>query len=130
VVRCGQRSRVVGPIDLALVAAALFGCGSATDAPAGGARPVYSIESATTVDLCRLEGGSAQHPGVYGTDLGFSFVPPSDDPGSECQVLLFGDTWKSSISVCDYPPRRSDDFQATLPYGVVLMKASLTAKPK
>lgn len=106
----------MGPVRGALVCAALLGCGSEASGPtAADQQSTYSIEVANSVDLCRLEGGSAQHPGVYGTDLGFSFVAPSDDAGSQRQALLFGDTWKSSISVCDYPPRRSDDFQATLP---------------
>lgn len=97
--------------------ATFLGCGSETSAGAlaAAAPDLYAIDSATSVDVCRLEGSTADRPGVYGTDLGFSFVAPDDGSGSRHQVLLFGDTWKSSNSVCDYPPRKSDDIQGTLP---------------
>jgi hypothetical protein len=97
----------------ALVGSLLLGCGSDSNGVVPGPvrSEILSIATATSVDLCRLQGSAARRPGVYGTDLGFSLVVP----GSDRLVLLFGDTWKSSTSVCDYPPRKSDDLQATLP---------------
>lgn len=108
-----------GRLVVVVWAMVLPGCGTDTAAPngAGTAKDasIFDVESMSSADICRLEGGAASHAGVYGTDLGFSFVAPGADAASARQVLLFGDTWTSSSSVCDYPPRRSDDLQVTLP---------------
>lgn len=96
---------------------ALAACGS-DRTPGAGTSPaadIFQVTSTASVSLCRLEGPSLSKPGVYGTDLGFSFLAPAQGKTAESAILLFGDTWKSSDSVCDYPPRRSDDLQATLP---------------
>lgn len=70
-----------------------------------------------TWPLCELVGPSTGQPGVYGTDLGFTFVHGFPAPGGatdERLVFLFGDTWFEADSLCRDPPPREDDVQATL----------------
>src|SRR5689334_7746683 len=73
-------------IGLVLTAAAttlLVGCTSdagvvvASDAGA----PILRVESTTSASICRLEGPALAKPGVYGTDLGFTFTAPKAQGG-------------------------------------------------
>ena len=72
--------------------------------------PALHVVSTQTWDLCRLVGPANNVPGVYGTDLGFSFSQPLGASDSKL-VLLFGDTLRTDSSVCDYPPSGQDDLR-------------------
>jgi hypothetical protein len=67
--------------------------------------------------LCELIGPGAQRPGVYGTDLGFTFRHPYRNARGavdERIVFLYGDTWPTFDSPCTEPPWTNDDTIATL----------------
>jgi hypothetical protein len=79
-----------------------------------GAAAPLAIES---WPLCELIGPGAQRPGVYGTDLGFTFRHPYRDAAGaidERIVFFFGDTWPTFDSPCTEPPWTNDDTMATL----------------
>jgi hypothetical protein len=65
--------------------------------------------------VCTLLGPSANRPGVYGSDLGFSAVKPVAGGAPSELALLFGDTWAGNADVCTYPVIHSDDLEASLP---------------
>jgi hypothetical protein len=84
----------------------------------GAVGPGLQVVSTETWDVCRIIGPARNVPGVYGTDLGFSFLQPASSGSGSSEskvVLLFGDTLRTSDSVCTYPPLSQDDLQGTLP---------------
>lgn len=101
-----------------IAAACLAGCGEDERVPQE-TRSAFTPVSTESVGLCHLVGGPDHPLGVYGSDLGFSFPWPQGGAGSSesgARIgLLFGDTWNTATSVCDYPIRVSDDLQASLP---------------
>jgi len=87
-------------------------CGPAATGPAAAAPPTIA-----TWSLCELVGPGAQRPGIYGTDLGFTFVHPyrdANDTVDDRLVFLFGDTWPDATSPCTEPPPQNDDVAATV----------------
>lgn len=79
---------------------------------------------ATSSPMCVLLGPSGEHPGVYGTDLGFT-VEATDDKSK--QWVLFGDTWGEAGDACRYAPEEADDLLASLP---LQRPTSLPASPE
>jgi len=79
----------------------------------------FAVVSSQSTNICRLEGDTHRRPGVYGTDLGMSFLQPQGNPGETKDgqhiVVLFGDTEENATFICDYPPPNSDDLQISLP---------------
>jgi hypothetical protein len=68
------------------------------------------LESRSWV-LCSLIGPQTGHPGVYGTDLGYTVK----EPGGKRLAMLFGDTIAKASEGCEYPVFPHDDLQGSLP---------------
>jgi hypothetical protein len=97
----------------------VFACALATSvfAAAGAQAAAETPPTIDTWPLCELIGPHAQRPGVYGTDLGFTFRHPyraADGKVDERIVFFFGDTWPTYDSPCTEPPWTNDDTMATL----------------
>ncbi|HEX2677201.1 MAG TPA: hypothetical protein VHM19_11190, partial [Polyangiales bacterium] len=111
----GIAASACGLVLVAVLCLAAAGCIRDTrDLHAASAVPelVSSHLSSRSWVLCPLLGPRTHHPGVYGTDLGFS----AEDPAHPDRLaLLFGDTWAKPLDACQYPVGKSDDLQAWLP---------------
>ena len=99
-----------------MTAALLQGCAHRLQSPEDAARSRLAAARARAVarsaPLCTLLGPSGAHPGVYGTDLGFTVAAPGDD---KRMWILFGDTWGEAGDACRYAPQDDDDLLAWLP---------------
>jgi hypothetical protein len=93
---------------------ALAGC-KAEHAHVTGATSGTAGVVGTSWDLCPWVGPSAQRPGIFGTDLGFTVSLPSASDAPDQLALLFGDTWASAADACNYPVLKSDDLAARIP---------------
>jgi hypothetical protein len=96
--------------SLALAASCMRDSRNVHHARSEPARKPSTLESKSWV-LCSLIGPHTKHPGVYGTDLGYTVK----QPGGERLTMLFGDTIAKAVEGCEYPVFPNDDLQGSLP---------------